>query len=256
MIDQTEYDSARVEYREGGQKPNSSECYQIKYRILNDTAYHYGTPLVLVNVLEQLRKNERKVRIMTGYTAHYWHLTEDVRARVGEVWLEESDVVGRIGRSGGRIKVPLLISDDDAGGPALGDDIILRVSNVDNVVLYEDPLLRWPQLTIEANEHHYQGPGYEVIYQYRVTHKGEEQAKFRTKKGAEAYVKFFSPECSIRPSTVKEPHSVMEIATNLLDEFEEDVGQLRYQGGLLETKLLETLHDLRVAIRHQRWQKA
>jgi hypothetical protein len=49
--------------------------------------------------LETDRKNQRKIRLFYGDT------------QTGQSWFDEHDVVGRIGRSTGSIKVPLLVAD-------------------------------------------------------------------------------------------------------------------------------------------------
>ena len=70
------------------------------------TYFDPGTDAQAAKVLESCRRRERKVRLVLGDT------------RSGEPWLEEHDVVGRIGRSTGTLKVPLLIEAGDHGSSA------------------------------------------------------------------------------------------------------------------------------------------
>ena len=59
------------------------------------TYFDPGTDSKAARVLESCRTHERKVRLILGDTS------------TGEPWLEEHDVIGRIGRSTGSLKVPL-----------------------------------------------------------------------------------------------------------------------------------------------------
>ena len=71
------------------------------------TYFDPGTDAKAARVLESCRKRERKVRLILGDTS------------TGEPWLEEHDVVGRIGRSTGSLRVPLLIEPGECGGAAI-----------------------------------------------------------------------------------------------------------------------------------------
>ena len=71
------------------------------------TYFDPGTDAKAAKVLESCRTRERKVRLILGDTS------------TGEPWLEEHDVVGRIGRSTGSLKVPLLIEPGEHGGSAI-----------------------------------------------------------------------------------------------------------------------------------------
>lgn len=71
------------------------------------TYFDPGTDAKAARVLESCRTRARKVRLILGDT------------RTGEPWLEEHDVVGRIGRSIGTLKIPLLITPGEHGGCAI-----------------------------------------------------------------------------------------------------------------------------------------
>ena len=71
------------------------------------TYFDPGTDAKAARVLESCRTHERKVRLILGDTS------------TGEPWLEEHDVIGRIGRSTGSLKVPLLIEPGEHGGSAI-----------------------------------------------------------------------------------------------------------------------------------------
>lgn len=70
------------------------------------TYFDPGTDAKAARVLESCRTRARKIRLIFGDT------------RTGEPWLEEHDVVGRIGRSIGTLKIPLLIAPGEHGGGA------------------------------------------------------------------------------------------------------------------------------------------
>lgn len=98
-----------TEYTEGS--------HGVKYKITESgTAYHIDTPDDLVEVLERIRHNNWRVTFDFGNTD------------TGESWNESYRVTGRIGRSTGRIKIPILVYNTRSwGGGALLDDCILSV---------------------------------------------------------------------------------------------------------------------------------
>lgn len=98
----------------------------IEYNQLeNGTCYHAETKQEIVDILENARLNETRIRVFLG----------DVKT--GKCWNEENDVVGTIGRSTGLIKIPLLIANKrSTGGGALLDDCIIKIITKDRV-LYE-----------------------------------------------------------------------------------------------------------------------
>lgn len=59
----------------------------------------------------------------------------------GEAWLEEYEVTGKIGRSSGEVKIPLLIKNSRSlGGGALLDSAIVRIDNIaTRRTLYKHP---------------------------------------------------------------------------------------------------------------------
>ena len=65
------------------------------YKVVNGTSYDSRTPDRLIAELETAMRHNKKVRIFLGDT------------ETGRDWLEEYDVYGLVGRSGGSVKVPL-----------------------------------------------------------------------------------------------------------------------------------------------------
>ena len=90
------------------------------YTKLDDTATWFDarTPAGVQSALEAARRSNDVMRVFTGDTV------------TGRDWMEEYDTIGRIGRSGDAMKVPLLIPDGDNGGPALLTHCIVRIINV------------------------------------------------------------------------------------------------------------------------------
>lgn len=83
--------------------------------IVNGTTYHNTTPKRLVKLLERLRANQARVSIVYGDT------------KTGKPW-DACPRSGRIGRSMGPIKIPLLIHNSRcSGGDGVFDDCILEV---------------------------------------------------------------------------------------------------------------------------------
>lgn len=82
----------------------------------NGTFYHEETPDEVVEVLERARENRTRLTLDYG----------DVKT--GKTWGEENDIHGYIGRSTGRIKIPLLIyNTGSTGGGAILDHCIIGI---------------------------------------------------------------------------------------------------------------------------------
>lgn len=84
----------------------------------NATWFDGRTPKKVQRALEDARKSGDRMRVFLG------------DATTGLDWMEEYDTIGRIGRSIGPMKSPLLLPDGDCGGPALLTDCIVRLINV------------------------------------------------------------------------------------------------------------------------------
>lgn len=90
----------------------------ITYKIVNDTFYHNDTSERIIDILENARKNRGQTRLRFAYG--------DIKT--GRDWGDTYDTVGYIGRSMGRIKIPLLIKTTrSSGGPGLLDHCIIRI---------------------------------------------------------------------------------------------------------------------------------
>lgn len=82
------------------------------------TWFDARTPAKVQRALEDARRSRDILRVFTGDES------------TGRDWLEEYDTIGRIGRSSGTMKTPLLIADGDCSGPALLTHCIVRIVNL------------------------------------------------------------------------------------------------------------------------------
>lgn len=147
------------------------------YNIVDGTAFDNYTPAVVYNLLNTLMKTGTIVRIFYGDPA------------TGICWNEEYDVIGRIGRSTGTNKIPLIVPPRKNGGPALLDDRILRIQTTQRPfgVLYQHPKFVMPEFTISES--------LKGGYCFGVCSNGSEViARFESLEKAEKWVAFMRGE--------------------------------------------------------------
>lgn len=157
------------------------------YRIVNGTSYHLGTSDAVVRALEHARATGMRIRIFLG----------DVNT--GRSWNEENDVVGKLGRSTGTIKVPLLLtSSRSTGGGAISDNAIVAILSK-NGWLYKHPKFSTGEWNIgkapaDATNHGYSVGAY---------NDGQNVANFKNMNQAYGYVNFMMGRAMSKTSTVK-----------------------------------------------------
>lgn len=100
-----------------------------KYKSVNGTFYDKRTLQEVIDAIELARAGGWRVRLSYGDTL------------TGRDWQEQYGIVGRIGRSTGPVKVPILMHNRRSiGGPAILDCCIVRiVSSAGGRVLYQHP---------------------------------------------------------------------------------------------------------------------
>lgn len=127
----------------------------------------------LMDILNNSRKYGFRVRIWYG----------DRKTR--KAWNEEYDVTGRVGRSQGDIKIPLLIySKRSYGGGALLVGSILRVDDIeDKRTLWKAEGFNIPKMTLS-----YKDTG--SLYVWHVYQEGKEIAGFKTEEKARKWIDF------------------------------------------------------------------
>lgn len=136
-----------------------------------------SVPLALQKVLRKLVKTTELVRIMLGDPA------------TGTVWMEEHDVVGRIGLSMGPMRVPLLVPEGERyGAPLLCDNVLMIKDWETSEVLFVRPF-NAPALRVIA-EDTADGARFDVI-----DDEDRIQARFETATQAYAYMAFVAGAC-------------------------------------------------------------
>lgn len=144
--------------------------------LTQQTYFDPGTDAKAARVLETCRRDGRKLRLMLGDTA------------TGRCWLDEYDVVGRIGRSSGPLKVPLLIEPGADGGVAILTSRLLRIVEWNTSRdLYRHPAFHVPALSIRRAAEQGDRP-------WQVLHDGTLTAAFSDIGRAGAYIAFMCGE--------------------------------------------------------------
>lgn len=143
--------------------------------LTQQTYFDPGTDPKAAAVLESRRRTGGKVRLVLGDCHN------------GEPWLEEHDVVGKIGRSGGSLKVPLLIEDGASGGGAILTACVLHIIDwKSGRTLYRHSLYREPDLSLQ--------PSNNPERPWTVSHLDEVIARFKDMGKACAYIAFMRGE--------------------------------------------------------------
>lgn len=137
----------------------------------NETFFEPGTAVEVQGILERYRLSGKQLRIFLGDPV------------TGLDWLSEYDVVGRVGRSMGPMRIPLLCAPRAAGGGALLSSNILRIIDCrDHPEVYRHPRYQEPDFTIDARD----GSG----LPYEVSVAGRPHLRFSSKKRALNWVSF------------------------------------------------------------------
>lgn len=114
------------------------------YTVRSGTAYPIGTPDAVIGALELARRNGTRIRV------HYGHTEGD---NADKDWLEEHDVEGTLGRSGGTVQVPLLLHNSRSLGssPVLTSNIVRIRTTTGNQTLYQHPNYHVGQAAVAVN---------------------------------------------------------------------------------------------------------
>jgi len=108
----------------------------IVYKSVGGMYFHAETSLAVCNALNAARQSGKRIRVWLG-------------DKLGKSWLDEHDVEGYVGRSGGRIKIPLLVSNSRSlGGGALLDHCIIKIKETRGAVTYIHPKFSMPEFSI------------------------------------------------------------------------------------------------------------
>ena len=139
------------------------------------TLYDPETPDKVQSILERYRESGRTLRVFLG------------DAKTGRDWMEENDVLGKIGRSWGPIKVALLVPKGEDGGGALLTACIVRIVDANSKVeLYRHPQYHQPSLTLHT--------GTEPKLPFEVHADGKVHARFKNEDKREQWLSFMRGE--------------------------------------------------------------
>ena len=123
-----------------------------------ETTYHAETPLAVRKALDCALEHQDRIRVFYGDT------------KTGTAWQEEYDVTGRVGRSTGTVKVPLLVSRRSSyGGPAMLDHCIVAIKG------HQGWIYRHENFSVGEFKIHW-----DALPEVRVSHNGETFATFKT----------------------------------------------------------------------------
>jgi len=159
---------------------------EITYKVIGGTAFHIDTPDRVVDILTaaiQARRQYR-LRLFLGDPT------------TGRDWGKEDYCsIGYIGRSTGRIKIPLCVYNQRSmGGPALLDDKIVKIVDVQSKrVLYQHPAYHQPTYTVGKPPEKIGNVTMEE-YQAGVYADGENVANFKTERQANHWIAFMRGE--------------------------------------------------------------
>ena len=160
----------------------------IYYREYEGTYYEVGIKLKDGTIEEYTQVNEALMNVLNnsrkyGFRIRIWYGDR----KTGRSWNEEYDVTGRVGRSCGNIKIPLLIYNKRSyGGGALLTGSILRVDDIeDKRTLWQAEGFNIPEMTVS-----YKDIG--SPYVWHVYQEGKEIAGFRTEEKARKWIDFMN----------------------------------------------------------------
>jgi hypothetical protein len=141
------------------------------------TYYHAGTAWRVRDVLEWAREKGKRVRMFYGNTE---------TSPLGRDWGEECDTVGRIGRSMGPLKVPLLIprSNSHGGGAVLDDCIVRIIDTAKREEVYRHRYYKAPELV--------RGDPWDAELPIAFYREGKPQAAFKTEAQAHKWFNFIT----------------------------------------------------------------
>ncbi len=107
----------------------------------------------------------------------------------GRSWMDEWDMLGRVGHSTGSLKVPLLVADGQDGGGAILTNRVIKIvrfvktdSGYRSNVLYQQKNFHLPFMAIIEGENE--------KYDFSVTCDGKVYARFKTRVKAQQWIDF------------------------------------------------------------------
>jgi hypothetical protein len=87
--------------------------------LVNETWYHDETSMAVIDVLEACRKSKTRIKFRYGHTTG---------PEAGQDWGDSMDMCGYVSRSGGQLKVPIVLHNRRShGGPHILDHRIIKI---------------------------------------------------------------------------------------------------------------------------------
>ena len=146
--------------------------------------YKKETPEEVVKILDNAYLKKENVRLFLGDPV------------TGQDWFEESDVEGKIGRSMGEIKIPLMIKKGEDGGPGISESSIVRIQ-IRGVDVYRHPKYHQGVFELRA--------GNDTSHPLSVFVDNKNIANFKSEKTRDRFIAFIKGE----PKKKKEPSMSM-----------------------------------------------
>ena len=146
---------------------------ETKYKIEpSGTAYTIETPQSIINVLENARSKGTRIKITFG----------DIKT--GKNWNDEYNTIGRVGRSTGNYKIPLLIKTTRSfgGGAILTDCIIKIVDAKSKIILYKASNFKEQKIIIGKSDLIEYSHAIYIDNEIYSRHKSERRAKILLSK--------------------------------------------------------------------------
>lgn len=98
-----------------------------EYKVVEGTYFNSKTPDVVCDILNTYLNQDKTIRVFYGDT------------ETGRCWMDEYDTIGRVGRSMGPRKIPLLIKTKRSmGGGAILDNCIIRIQEGSRILYRHD----------------------------------------------------------------------------------------------------------------------
>lgn len=166
------------------------------YKVVNGTYYNYAIKLKDGTYEERDEQEMEKVIMaletarMTKKRVRFWYGDTDT----GRSWNDEYDIIGRIGRSNGDYKEPLVIAKRNSwGGPTILTDRIIRIDEVETGrIMYKQYNFYVEPMTKVKTTYK---PLLDKGYLWQVNQKKDDGkvvniANFKNEKSADNFIKF------------------------------------------------------------------
>ena len=125
-----------------------------EYKVCNGTFYSAEDLDGAILALEYARVNKIRIRIFYAYktTEEKERGVKDSEFDVLEVWNEEFNCVGRLGRSNGNIKIPILLpSSSSCDGFPILDNRTVLVKTTEGKILFSADGLKFPEWKVNTD---------------------------------------------------------------------------------------------------------